>query len=37
VEKSFSAPIEDSVEGYVEFDYPAIWRGVEVEGIKTSI
>jgi len=30
----FSAPIEDSVEGYVEFDYPAIWRGVEVEGIK---
>jgi aminopeptidase len=30
----FSAPIEDSVEGYVEFDYPAIWRGVEVEGVK---
>ena len=30
----FSAPIEDSVEGWVEFDYPAIWRGVEVEGVK---
>ncbi len=30
----FSAPIEDSVEGYVEFDYPAIWRGREVEGVK---
>ncbi len=30
----FSAPIEDSVEGYVEFDYPAIWSGVEVEGVK---
>ena len=30
----FSAPIEDSVEGYIEFDYPAIWRGREVEGIK---
>jgi len=30
----FSAPLEDSVEGYVEFDYPAIWRGVEVEGVK---
>ncbi len=30
----FSAPVEDSVEGWVEFDYPAIWRGVEVEGVK---
>ena len=30
----FSAPIEDSVEGYVEFDYPAIWSGVEVDGVK---
>ncbi len=30
----FSAPIEDSVNGWVEFDYPAIWRGVEVEGVK---
>ncbi len=30
----FTAPIEDSVEGYIEFDYPAIWRGVEVDGIR---
>ena len=30
----FSAPIEDSVEGFVEFTYPAIWRGVEVESVK---
>lgn len=30
----FSAPIEDSVEGFVEFDYPAIWRGREVEGVR---
>lgn len=30
----FSAPLEDSVEGYVEFDYPAVWRGVEVEGVR---
>ena len=30
----FSAPIEDSVEGTVKFTYPAIWRGIEVEGVK---
>ncbi len=30
----FSAPIEDSVEGYVEFDYPAVWRGRVVEGVR---
>jgi len=30
----FTAPIEDSVEGWVKFDYPALWRGVEVEGVK---
>lgn len=30
----FSAPLEDSVEGYVEFDFPAIWRGVEVDGVR---
>jgi len=30
----FSAPVEDSVEGWIEFDYPAIWRGVEVDGVK---
>ncbi|MEM3927206.1 MAG: aminopeptidase [Desulfurococcaceae archaeon] len=32
--EAFSAPIEDSVEGYVKFEYPAIWRGVEVDGVK---
>ncbi|MCX8187573.1 MAG: aminopeptidase [Nitrososphaeria archaeon] len=30
----FSAPIEDSAEGYVKFDYPSVWRGFEVEGVK---
>ncbi|MEM4519179.1 MAG: aminopeptidase, partial [Sulfolobales archaeon] len=30
----YTAPIEDSVEGYILFSYPAIWRGVEVEGVK---
>ncbi len=30
----FSAPLEDSVEGYVEFDYPAVWRGRIVEGVR---
>lgn len=30
----FTAPHEDSVEGYIKFDYPAIWRGVEVKGVK---
>ncbi len=30
----FTAPIEDSVEGWIEFEYPAIYRGREVEGVK---
>lgn len=30
----FSAPIEDSAEGYAKFDYPAVWRGFEVNGVK---
>ena len=30
----FTAPIEDSVEGHIEFTYPAVWRGREVEGVK---
>ena len=30
----FSAPVEDGVEGAVRFDYPAVWRGIEVEGAK---
>jgi aminopeptidase len=29
----FTAPHEDSVEGVVRFTYPAIWHGVEVEGV----
>ncbi len=32
----FTAPHEDSAEGYVKFDYPAIWRGVEVKGAKLT-
>ncbi len=30
----FTGPVEDATEGYIEFTYPAVWRGVEVEGIK---
>lgn len=30
----FSAPIEDDVNGYVKFSYPAIFRGEEVENIE---
>ena len=30
----FTGPVEDTAEGYIEFDYPAIWRGREVDGIK---
>ena len=30
----FTGPVEDTAEGYIEFDYPAIWRGVEVEGVR---
>uniref|UniRef100_A0A7C5XJA0 Aminopeptidase n=1 Tax=Ignisphaera aggregans TaxID=334771 RepID=A0A7C5XJA0_9CREN len=30
----FTAPHEDSVEGVIVFSYPAIYSGVEVEGIK---
>uniref|UniRef100_A0A7C2V9E2 Aminopeptidase n=1 Tax=Ignisphaera aggregans TaxID=334771 RepID=A0A7C2V9E2_9CREN len=30
----FTAPHEDSVEGYITFTYPAIYSGTEVEGIK---
>ncbi len=30
----FTAPIEDSVEGYITFTYPAVWRGIEVEGVR---
>ncbi|MEB3774432.1 MAG: aminopeptidase [Desulfurococcales archaeon] len=30
----FTGPHEDSAEGYIEFDYPAIWRGIEFGRIK---
>jgi len=30
----FTSPVEDSVQGWVEFTYPAIFRGVEVEGVR---
>jgi len=30
----FTAPHEDSVEGFITFEYPAIYGGFEVEGIK---
>lgn len=33
----FSGPIEDSVEGYIYFDYPSIYLGTEVVGIKLEI
>lgn len=30
----FTGPHEDSVEGVIRFDFPAVWRGVEVKNIK---
>jgi len=30
----FTAPLEDNAEGYIEFTYPAIWQGREVEGVR---
>ena len=30
----FTGPVEDSVNGWVRFTYPAIYRGNEVEGVK---
>ena len=30
----FTGPVEDSVEGYIEFEYPSLWRGIEVDGIR---
>jgi len=30
----FTGPVEDSAEGYIEFDYPAVWRGHVVEGVR---
>lgn len=30
----FTGPHEDSVEGIIRFDFPAVWRGVEVKNVK---
>lgn len=30
----FTGPVEDSADGYIRFDYPALWRGYEVRDIK---
>lgn len=30
----FTGPHEDSVEGVIRFDFPAVWRGVEVRNVK---
>ncbi|MFP3854113.1 MAG: aminopeptidase [Anaerolineales bacterium] len=30
----FTGPVEDSVEGWVRFSYPAVTRGVEVNGVE---
>ena len=30
----FTGPVEDSVNGWVRFTYPAVYRGLEVEGIE---
>lgn len=33
----FTGPVEDSVNGYIHFDYPAIYRGEQVQGVSLSI
>ena len=30
----FTGPHEDATEGYIEFDFPAVSRGVELEGVR---
>lgn len=30
----FYSPVEDSAEGYITYDFPAIYRGVEVDGVR---
>ncbi len=30
----FTGPIEDYTEGRIYFEYPAVWRGIEVEGVR---
>ncbi|MDX2001501.1 MAG: aminopeptidase [Chitinophagales bacterium] len=33
----YSSPVEDSVNGYVHFDFPSIYSGHEVEGISLEV
>lgn len=33
----FTGPVEDSVNGYVYFDYPSIYMGKEVQGVKFEV
>ncbi len=33
----FTGPVEDSVEGEMFFDYPSIYRGVEVQGVRLKV
>lgn len=33
----FTSPVEDSVNGYVHFDYPSIYQGHEVQGITLHV
>ncbi len=33
----FTGPVEDSVEGCVRFDFPSVYRGVEVEGVRVFL
>ena len=30
----FTSPVEDSVNGYIYFDFPAVYSGVEVQGVR---
>jgi aminopeptidase len=32
----FTGPVEDSVQGWVRFSYPAVTRGVEVDGVELT-
>ena len=33
----YTSPVEDSVNGYIKFDYPACYNGFEVEGVELEI
>jgi len=33
----FTSPVEDSVNGYITFDFPSIYSGNEVEGIRLEV